>query len=185
MRNRLTLPAIAAAILAAAIAAACGGSSFSDDPRITQFDNELTEEGQQHVGTTVPVPYESYEGGLPPYGGPHDGYTLPCGIYDAPVRVEQAVHSLEHGAVAIWWEPSRTSPEEVEQLYEIARRHLEAGDFTILAPLSGISSKIVLSSWGERMTLDAVEESAIDQYFSTFKHDAPEPVAAGGCVSAL
>ena len=66
-----------------------------------------------------------------------------------------------------------------------ARRHLEAGDFTILAPLAGISSKIVLASWGERMLLEAVEEDTIDSYFRAFKHDAPEPVAAGGCVSAL
>ena len=183
MRRGLTA---AIGLLAAAVAlAACGGSSLRDDPRLTEFDNEFTTESQQHVGATVNVPYEQLEGGIPPYGGPHDGYTLPCGIYDDAVRVEQAVHSMEHGAVAIWWEPSRASQEEVEQLSRIARRHLEDGDFTILAPLQGIGSKIVLASWGERMRLDAVEEDTIDAYFSLFKHNAPEPVEAGGCISAL
>lgn len=183
MRRGLTA---AISLLAAAVAlAACGGSSLRDDPRLTEFDNEFTTESQQHVGATVNVPYEQLEGGIPPYGGPHDGYTLPCGIYDDAVRVEQAVHSMEHGAVAIWWEPSRASQEEVEQLSRIARRHLEDGDFTILAPLQGIGSKIVLASWGERMRLDAVEEDTIDAYFSLFKHNAPEPVEAGGCISAL
>lgn len=183
MRRGLTA---AIALLAAAVAlAACGGSSLRDDPRLTEFDNEFTTDSQQHVGATVEVPYEQIEGGIPPYGGPHDGYTLPCGIYEDAVRVEQAVHSMEHGAVAIWWEPSRASQDEVEELSRIARRHLEAGDFTILAPLQGIGSKIVLASWGERMRLDAVEEDTIDAYFSLFKHNAPEPVEAGGCISSL
>ena len=177
--------AAALALVAAAALAACGGSSLRDDPRLTEFENEFTTDSQQHVGATVDVPYEQLEGGIPPYGGPHDGYTLPCGIYDDAVRVEQAVHSMEHGAVAIWWEPSRASQGEVEQLRQIARRHLEAGDFTILAPLQGLGSKIVLTSWGERMSLDTVEEDTIDAYFSAFKHDAPEPVQAGGCISAL
>ena len=182
MRRGLTA---ALALVAAAALAACGGSSLRDDPRLTEFDNEFTTDSQQHVGATVDVPYEQLEGGIPPYGGPHDGYTLPCGIYDDAVRVEQAVHSMEHGAVAIWWEPSRASQGEVEQLRQIARRHLEAGDFTILAPLQGLGSKNVLTSWGERMSLDTVEEDTIDAYFSAFKHDAPEPVQAGGCISAL
>ena len=35
----------------------------------------------------------------PPAGGPHDPAWLDCGVYDEPVRDENAVHDLEHGTV--------------------------------------------------------------------------------------
>jgi len=35
----------------------------------------------------------------PPVGGVHDPVWQTCGFYDAPVRSENVVHSLEHGAV--------------------------------------------------------------------------------------
>ena len=178
---------VAAAIaLAAVLAAACGGSSLRDDPRLMEWDNELTEEGQQHVGQTTEIPYETFEGGLPPYGGPHDGLTLPCGTYQNAIREENAVHSMEHGAVVIWYRPSAISAEQFEELQALTNEHVfERGDFVILAPLEGIRGTVALSSWGESMTLETVELDTIESYIRTFKHNAPEPVEAGGCRQAL
>jgi Protein of unknown function (DUF3105) len=51
---------------------------------------------------TGPVTYAQN----PPVGGPHDLVWLNCGIYTAPVRNENAVHSLEHGAVWVTYQPS-------------------------------------------------------------------------------
>src|SRR5512134_555969 len=41
----------------------------------------------------------------PPAGGVHDDTWQNCGIYDQPVRNEDAVHSLEHGAVWLAYLP--------------------------------------------------------------------------------
>ena len=41
----------------------------------------------------------------PPAGGAHDPVWLECGVYDVPVRDENAVHDLEHGAVWISYDP--------------------------------------------------------------------------------
>ncbi len=41
----------------------------------------------------------------PPAGGDHDPAWLECGVYDAPVRDENAVHSLEHGTVWVTHDP--------------------------------------------------------------------------------
>lgn len=180
---------VAAAVLiaaAAVLAAACGGSGLRDDPRLMEWDNELTEAGQRHVGGTVEIPYETFEGGLPPYGGPHDGITLPCGAYQGAIREENAVHSMEHGAVIIWYRPSVVSEAEYGELKELTDEHVfERGNFVILAPLEGIGGAVALSSWGESMTLESVELDTIEAYIGEFKHDAPEPIEAGGCPELL
>src|SRR5690348_8879847 len=41
----------------------------------------------------------------PPAGGPHDPVWLDCGVYEEPVREENAVHDLEHGTVWITYDP--------------------------------------------------------------------------------
>ena len=42
---------------------------------------------------------------LPPAGGNHDPAWQNCGIYDEPLNTPNAVHSLEHGAIWITYQP--------------------------------------------------------------------------------
>ncbi len=51
--------------------------------------------------TTEPVFY----GQIAPVGGDHGPVLQNCGFYEEPVRNENAVHSLEHGAVWITYRP--------------------------------------------------------------------------------
>ena len=51
----------------------------------------------EHV--TTPVEYEATYDMNPPAGGNHFQAWLNCGVYEEPVPNENAVHSLEHGAV--------------------------------------------------------------------------------------
>ena len=62
-----------------------------------------TFEGLSANHVTSPVQYAQQ----PPVGGDHTGYWQNCGIYDEPIQpLEPAVHSLEHGAVWITYDPS-------------------------------------------------------------------------------
>ena len=45
---------------------------------------------------------------IPPASGPHDPSPLPAGVYDSPPDVYRTIHSLEHGAVIIWYSPDAT-----------------------------------------------------------------------------
>src|SRR3954470_2011798 len=47
-----------------------------------------------------------YQGKKPPTGGDHNPVPLTCGFYDQQPPDEFAVHSLEHGAVWIAFDPS-------------------------------------------------------------------------------
>ena len=50
----------------------------------------------------------------PPAGGAHAPIWLACGVYDEPVRDENAVHDLEHGTVWITHDPD-LSADDVER----------------------------------------------------------------------
>ena len=179
----------AALLIAAALTVlqACGGSGDSisvdnirDDPRLELYDNELTEPGQTHVPSTTQVPYET----VPPYGGPHDSIPLPCGIYAAAPRFENAVHAMEHGAVVAWYSPRLLDEAQLSELSELIRGQLENGVYAVLAPYEALDTALTLVSWGTRLPLSSVEAAAITAYIDEFKHSAPEPATAGGCPTA-
>lgn len=181
----LTRLLTAALLLAGALLLlqACGGSDsggIREDPRLELYDDEFTTEGQTHVPPTADVPYVT----VPPYGGPHDATPLACGLYSSPPRFENAVHAMEHGAVVIWYSPGQISDEQLAQLTEISAAQFENGTYIILAPYAALGVPLMLVTWGERMPLESVERGVIEAYINEFKHDAPEPTAAGGCPTA-
>jgi hypothetical protein len=67
-----------------------------------------------HIGTeTGPVempPLDTYPS-TPPASGPHAQVTQGSGLYDSPPPLDQVIHSLEHGAVVIWYDPALDGPE--------------------------------------------------------------------------
>ena len=121
MRALTALTALLLLGTALALQACGGGGSGSfdirDDPRLEQYDDELTAEGQTHYPPTVNVSYET----VPPYGGPHDSIPLPCGIYTSEPRFENAVHAMEHGAVVIWYSPRLLDRDGLAALDAIGR----------------------------------------------------------------
>ncbi|MEO8971895.1 MAG: DUF3105 domain-containing protein, partial [Ktedonobacteraceae bacterium] len=66
---------------------------------------------------------------VPPVGGDHYPIWLNCGIYTAPVTDENGVHSMEHGAVWITYQPSLSSS-AVQTLQNLVHGHT----YVILSP---------------------------------------------------
>jgi Protein of unknown function (DUF3105) len=64
-----------------------------------------------HIGSSQEVataPALSTYATIPPASGPHNSVPLPAGIYSSPPDVFRTIHSLEHGAVIIWYAPGTT-----------------------------------------------------------------------------
>jgi hypothetical protein len=105
----------------------------------------------------------------PPAGGPHDPQWLTCAAYDEPVRNENAVHALEHGAVWITYQPGLDA-ELIDALNGFARR-----SEIVVSPYPGLDSTIVLSTWGTQLRLDEYDRDLIDQFIRAFQNrTAPE-----------
>ena len=120
--------------------------------------------------TTEAVAY----GEVPPVGGEHDPAWQNCGYYSAPVRSENAVHSLEHGAVWITYDPTLPT-DQVEVLRQKADE-----PYILVSPFEGLPSPVVASSWGNQLQLESASDVRLDQFIRSFRSgpDAPEPGAA-------
>jgi hypothetical protein len=116
----------------------------------------------------------------PPAGGPHNPTWLNCGIYDAPQVDENAVHSLEHGAVWITYDPAETTAAELAEL-----RDLTPATFAILSPYSGLGPSMAISAWGAQLRFTDVYDPAVADFFQAYwrSSNAPEPGAP--CTGAL
>jgi hypothetical protein len=112
--------------------------------------------GQDHV--TTPVQYEQ----SPPVGGPHDGNWADCTgtVYDVDIRHENAVHSLEHGAVWITYDPARVSDADVATLAKL----VDGESGRMLSPYVGLDSPISVQAWNNQLKVDDAGDKRIKQF---------------------
>jgi hypothetical protein len=74
-------------------------------------------EDAAHISDPSQIPALSTYPSVPPASGPHGDIPLGAGVYDAPPSIDRVIHSLEHGAVAVWYSPDATG-EELDALRE-------------------------------------------------------------------
>lgn len=169
----LVIAAITASFVFAppAPASYTAGSEGADIEGVETFQNTTT-----HVEGTVD--YEQ----SPPAGGPHNQVWLNCGVYDQPVPNENAVHSMEHGAVWVTYDADALSADDIATL----RSHLPSS-YIVLSPYDGIDSPVVLSNWNHQLKLDSVDDPRIPQFLEEYwrSQDVPEPNAlCSGAIDA-
>lgn len=116
----------------------------------------------------------------PPAGGDHNAMWLNCGVYSEPVPNVNAVHSLEHGAVWITYDPARLDEAGVDAI----RQQLPSS-YIILSPFEGLPSPIVASAWNAQIQVDSPTDPRIREFLESYwrSTNAPEPNAA--CTGAL
>ncbi|MCA1696891.1 MAG: DUF3105 domain-containing protein [Actinobacteria bacterium] len=107
----------------------------------------------------------------PPVGGAHDPAWTPCRFYDAPVRSENAVHSLEHGAIWVTYRPD-LPPDQVDMLARLARSR---GRVLVSRWDYGLPAPIVVSSWGRQLKLASATDPRLVQFADAFSRQSPEP----------
>jgi len=113
----------------------------------------------------------------PPTGGDHDPAWLECGVYDVPVREENAVHSLEHGTVWVAYEPG-VDEDSIDALAEALPAE------SILSPYDGLRVPVVVTVWGRQLALTGAQDPRLALFLAEYAdgNTAPEPFAscAGG-----
>ena len=107
----------------------------------------------------------------PPTSGPHIGNDVAgAGIKDQPVADELVVHSLEHGAVVLWYRDG-ISQKDLEILKKVFK---EASGKKIMMPRRDMDTPIALTSWNYLLKLETVDEVKIKEFIETNSDRAPE-----------
>jgi hypothetical protein len=110
--------------------------------------------------TEEPVEYPT----VPPVGGPHLPRWLACGVYDEPVPDEAAVHSMEHGAVWITYDPDLPA----EDVALLAALTAVDPEYVLVSPYEGLPSPAVATAWGHQLQLDGADDPRLRAFTEAF-----------------
>ena len=101
-----------------------------------------------------------------------------CGFYDEPVRDENAVHALEHGAVWLAYSPDLDEA-DVEVLHDLAREN----EKVLAAPYEGLDDgvAVVATAWARQLTLDSVDDPRLEEFVEQYQDGSQAPEAGASC----
>jgi len=178
-RNLITVGgsiAAGAGVLSLIIAVVISSATPPVDPSTIEVDGVQTFENIEPLHVETAVEYEM----TPPAGGPHHPSWLNCGIYEEVIPNEYAVHSLEHGAVWVTYDPAQLDDDEIRQL-----RGAMPSTYSILSPFENLDSPLYASAWGHQVALDGVDDPRLDDFIVKYRlsPEVPEPGAL--CSQAL
>lgn len=142
----------------------------SEDERLGRpfMGQEVKIESKNHVPDGTKIQYNSN----PPAGGPHYATTAHAGIYDKDKTPADGylVHSLEHGAVILWYK-SDLPKDQVEKLKNVFN---DASGKKIMVPRKNLDVPVAVSSWGRVLQLGTINGEQIKAFFETNYNRGPE-----------
>jgi hypothetical protein len=183
-------------------AQAADGAGCGDVTTTAPFDPPNQDRVHIGGGNVAGPPLSQYPT-TPPASGPHADVPLPAGVYDSLTLSElyRSIHSLEHGATVVWYDPAAPASEVAELIdfYDRRLQDAEVGqDRVIVAPYdfpgdsAGIlpdGTQMALVAWHRLRTCASVDLAVAYDFTSgysfptaggrAYKGEAPE---AGGAI---
>ncbi|MGW5335226.1 DUF3105 domain-containing protein [Streptomyces bauhiniae] len=129
-----------------------------------------------HVSTKVTYPMH------PPVGGNHDPVWLNCNgdVYQEPVRDENAVHALEHGAVWVTY-TDRAKKADVDALAAKVKRT----PYSLMSPYADQDAPLILSAWGHQVSVQSASDPEVDKFFAAYVQGDQTPEQGASCTGGV
>jgi len=190
----------------ALVMGACGGSGSSTEPDPDPVDSspiETADAGAFEIcpDAVIAVPERLPTGEVqelpnhgrdhevcadydrtPPASGPHFPGWQNCGIYAQPIQNQTAVHSLEHGAVWVAYQPDLDAA-----VLQTITDQLKSEPFALVAPYPGLQNPIVLTAWTRQLAVDDWSDPAVGDFLDTYlgRYSPVAPEAGASCGQAI
>ena len=160
--------AVVALIVGAVVFAVVRDSpALADLSAVEDFDNTAADHRTEQI---------DYESAVPP-GGPHHPAWWNCGVYAEEVPTEHAVHSLEHGAVWLTYQPDLPA-EQVEVITALGDE-----DYMLVSPVADQESPVMATSWNHQLELDSADEKLLQAFVREYKLAPDTPELGAACTS--
>jgi hypothetical protein len=115
---------------------------------------------------------------VPPVGGAHNIEPQSCQVYTAAIANEHAVHSLEHGAVWVTYNPSKATADDIKTLKAL----VDGTPDRLMSPYPGLKSAISLEAWGERVFVDKASDPRVKKFLDLFTKGPQTKEQTATCV---
>lgn len=136
---------------------------------------ELPNHGRTHM---ICADYDR----TPPASGAHFPAWQNCGIYARPIQNQTAVHSLEHGAVWVAYQPDLDTA-----VLQTITEQLRTERFALVAPYPDLQNPIVLTAWTRQLAVDDWSAPAVGDFLDTYlgRYSPVAPEAGASCGQAV
>ncbi|KUN86689.1 hypothetical protein AQJ66_11715 [Streptomyces bungoensis] len=157
--------------------AASGDGKGSGDSGhfVTGKDGVRTWSGKlSRTHVTAKVSYPMH----PPVGGNHNPVWLNCNgdVYTTPVRDENAVHALEHGAVWVTY-TDKAKKADVDALAAKVKKT----PYSLMSPYANQSDPLVLSAWGHQVSVKSAGDPEVNKFFAAYVQGPQTPEPGASC----
>ncbi|MEU9187421.1 DUF3105 domain-containing protein [Streptomyces sp. NPDC048484] len=131
---------------------------------------------QNHVTKSVSYPMN------PPVGGDHNQAWMTCDgvVYTKAIPNENAVHSLEHGAVWITYN-DKAADADVKSLADKVGKT----PYTLMSPVKDQAGALMLSAWGKQLTVEKASDPRVQQFLSKYVQGAQTPEPGAACTNGI
>ncbi|MFG3196022.1 DUF3105 domain-containing protein [Streptomyces sp. NPDC048208] len=131
---------------------------------------------RNHVTAKVSYPMH------PPVGGDHNPVWLNCDgdVYKEPVRDENAVHALEHGAVWVTY-TEKARKADVDALAAKVKRT----PYSLMSPYADQAAPLVLSAWGHQVSVKSASDPEVDKFFAAYVQGKQTPEPGASCTGGV
>ncbi|MGX1560079.1 DUF3105 domain-containing protein [Streptomyces sp. NPDC055506] len=132
--------------------------------------------GRDHVQAAVDYPMN------PPVGGDHSQAWMTCDgtVYTKAIGKENAVHSLEHGAVWVTYN-DKAADADIKALAD----KVSKTPYTLMSPVDDQSGTIMLSAWGYQLTVDKASDPRVEQFLTKYVQGSQTPEPGAACTNGL
>jgi hypothetical protein len=139
------------------------------DKSLLEKVESFPSEGTEHVDGQ-PLSFNTN----PPTSGDHRSVAATAGFYDQPPEPGQLVHSLEHGAIVLYFDPGRATEAEKQSLRAFARKHTSSWASVLVVPAGKYEVPFILTAWMKMLKLENYDAKVVQAFLAEYLGRGPE-----------
>lgn len=140
----------------------------------TGLGTPMPDEGNNHVDEGQPITYKNY----PPSSGTHYGSTADYGFHEDQVAEGKFVHSMEHGAIVIYYKPD--IGDAIKQQLKDAYTKLPLGKYgkvkLAIVPYTNMTTPLAIAAWDRLLPISTYNFEEIQTFYNEWVDKGPEDV---------